>query len=53
MSRTAKTESVTADQLKPEPTVLRKHVEILREIKAPEKVIQLAERVAAASASKE
>jgi hypothetical protein len=33
--------------VKPDPSVYREHVKILKEIHAPEKIIQLAERVAA------
>ena len=32
---------------KPAPKVYREHVDILREMRAPEKIIEMAERVAA------
>lgn len=52
MSRSANAESAAAERVEPETRVLREHVEILREIKAPDKLIQLAERVAAANTAR-
>jgi hypothetical protein len=39
------------EKIRPEPKVYQEHLQILREIKAPEKLIQIAERVASEAQS--
>ena len=46
MSWKIKSSPERVEKIRPEPQVYQQHLQILREINAPEKLIQIAERVA-------
>ena len=52
MSWPAKNQDAARQQIKPPAQVYQEHVQILREINAPEKLIKIAEQVSASAVQK-